>query len=82
MMTMGGPPGMFGLPPAKRDDGRVSEESYLELMRLVKALLKRVEALEDRTGLSQKVEVPCTFCNVLKDHQPWCESNAKRTSGT
>lgn len=82
MMTVGGPPGMFGMPPDRRPDGRISEELYMELMMLLRALVKRVEAIEKHVGLYKKPEEPCLFCNVLGTHQPWCEKNADRTSGT
>ena len=45
----------------------------LELFQLVRALLKRVEALEKLTGISKAQEEPCVFCNVQGNHQPWCQ---------
>lgn len=81
-MTLGGPPEAFGLPPAKRESATISEELYLEMARMLGALKKRVEVLEERVGITKKREEPCPFCNVLGAHQPWCESDANRTSGT
>ena len=77
-MTFSGTPEQFGLPPKKVDEGTISDDQYLELIRLVKSLLKRVDALEERTGITKKPQVPCLFCNVLNAHQPWCEKNANR----
>lgn len=65
---------MFGIPPVKKDQGTISDDLYLELIRLVKALMKRVEMLEEHTGLVKKPVLPCTYCNVLNAHQPWCDS--------
>lgn len=73
---------MFGIPPEKKNPGMISEELYMELMRLMRALLTRVEMIEKHVGLYKKPEEPCVFCNVLGTHQPWCEQNANRTSGT
>jgi len=52
----------------------------IELFALVRALVKRVEALEKLTGISKAAEQPCVYCNVLGNHQPWCqrESDVKR----
>ena len=48
----------------------------LELFQLVRALLKRVEALEKLTGISRQAEGPCVYCNVQGNHQSWCQRDA------
>lgn len=77
-MTFGGPPQAFGLPPAKRDLGTISDDLYLELIRLVTAQGKRIEALEKHVGLVKEPVLPCSHCNVLGTHQPWCTNDAQR----
>lgn len=77
MMTMGGP----GFTP-KREPGRISEEMYYELIDMMRGFNKRLEMIEEKLGLRKQPDPPCTFCNVLGAHQPWCEKNANRTSGT
>jgi hypothetical protein len=54
------------------------DREHVELFTLIRALLKRVEALEKLTGISRQAEVPCVYCNVLGNHQSWCQKDAKR----
>jgi len=75
----GGWPGIPGLPnpPKDRVDGTIEEDRYIELIRLLQAMKKRVDHLEKICGVTKDPEKPCDFCNVLGTHQPWCD-NAKR----
>ena len=80
MLSFGGQwPGIPGLPnpPKERENGTIQEDRYIELIRLVQALKKRVDHLEKVTGVTKDQPLPCELCNVLGSHQPWCE-NVKR----
>lgn len=62
----------------KREETIEDDREHIELFTLIRALLKRVEALEKLTGISRAAEQPCVFCNVLGNHQPWCQKDVKR----
>ena len=62
----------------KREVVIEDEREHVELFSLIRALLKRVEELERITGVSRQAEVPCVYCNVLGNHQPWCQKDVKR----
>jgi len=54
----------------------------MELYKLLRSILKRVEVIEKKLGLNVPPSAPCSYCNVLGAHQPWCESNAERSPRT
>jgi hypothetical protein len=64
--------------PSMAPDRKVDQDISGELLQLIRALVRRVEILEKHVGLTKTPEQPCIYCNVLGNHQPWCEANAKR----
>lgn len=57
-------------------------KEFTELYNVLRGLVKRVEALEKLTGIAKPMEGPCLYCNVIGNHQKWCQRDANRTSGT
>lgn len=51
---------------------RADSEAMMELFNLMRALLRRVEAIEKHVGLNQQAVKPCVYCNTTGGHQAWC----------
>ena len=51
---------------------RIDAQQWMEMYNLIRALLRRVDALEKHVGLGQVVAKPCVYCNVTGSHQAWC----------
>lgn len=58
--------------PGEDQGEKIDPEQWMELYNLLRALLKRVEALEKHVGLNQPAAKPCVYCNVVGGHQAWC----------
>jgi hypothetical protein len=50
----------------------IDSGQWMEMYNLMRALLRRVEALEKLAGVGQQPSKACVYCAGIGGHQLWC----------